>query len=327
MEPFDPLDPLPDLESLRLEPSPRPAPLGLGLFRHAFVPGIVAVSVASWLYQPKLDPLHVSAHNRAGALTVLLLSIVWIWSAEQMYPEKLEWNYNVLSQGMTGWSRLGRDLIYFLVITQVSTKFIDVVETRLKPAMAKFGFGLDVSGGLWPSRAPFVVRILLAFLLVELCSYWLHRACHRFGFLWRFHSTHHVITELTALKAFRTHPVENVFFYVVRTVPLMLLGAGADEVVALTSFRGVLSVLAHSNIQVSEGVLGYVINFPSYHSVHHSSDALESKSNFGCHTVLWDRLFGTFRSAPQGTLEVGVKPVGTRSLWRELVWPFYRSVS
>jgi len=62
------------------------------------------------------------------------------------------------------------------------------------------------------------------------------------------------------------------------------------------------------------------------HAVHHSADAVEGRANFGCHTVFWDRVFGTFRPQASPELVVGVEPVGRRSLWQELIWPFYRRV-
>jgi sterol desaturase/sphingolipid hydroxylase (fatty acid hydroxylase superfamily) len=125
----------------------------------------------------------------------------------------------------------------------------------------------------------------------------------------------------------RTHPVDNALFYLGRVAPLVLLGAGADEVLAAIYLGGALGILSHANLEVSDWGLGLFFNLPRAHSVHHSADAVEANSNFGCHTVLWDRLFGTFRPAPQPGLVLGVKPVGPRSLWQQLAWPFYRWVS
>jgi sterol desaturase/sphingolipid hydroxylase (fatty acid hydroxylase superfamily) len=169
------------------------------------------------------------------------------------------------------------------------------------------------------------VRVLLVFLITELASYLIHRAAHRVPLLWRFHSTHHVTEEMSGLKSLRLHPVDNVVFYVVRNVPLLLLGVGAEEILTVTYVACTLSILSHANVNVADGRLGWVINLPQYHRVHHSSDIEESNSNFGCHTVLWDRVFGTFRRAPKGTLTLGMVPLGRRTLWQELVWPFYRS--
>ncbi len=274
-----------------------PQRAGHAIFRHAFVPGILAILAVSWSYREQ-------SARVLGAWSIpldftsmaLLVSILCIWFAEQAYPEKAEWNYQLLSDG-----------------------------AYVKSTIA--ALGLDLAPALWPSASPFWARVALAFLVVEFFSYWLHRACHHFQFLWQFHSTHHVVTELNGLKALRTHPIENVFFYIVRSAPLMLVGAGLDEVLAVAYFGSVLSVLAHANINVSEGYLGLLVNFPRYHAIHHSSNVVENKNNFGCHTILWDRIFGTFRRSFQQAPEIGVHGMGPRSLWQELAWPFYRSIT
>lgn len=40
--------------------------------------------------------------------------------------------------------------------------------------------------------------------------------------------------------------------------------------------------------------------------------------NFGCHTVLWDRVFRTFDDGAQAPGALGVKTDAPRSVWREL---------
>ncbi len=315
--------------AVRVPGTPLQRRRGHALFRHLFVPAVLALSVASWIFHDAGAQLLAASSVRIDFTSVLLLvSLAVIWTAEQVYPQNPEWNYHLLAdgaRGWRGWGNLGRDLLYLVVLTQVTALLIRLASSQLEPVMTTWGFGFGSGGPLWPGSAPFAVRVLLAFLVVEFFSYWMHRAAHRWAFLWRFHSTHHVVTELTALKALRTHPLDNLFFYAARNVPLLLLGAGAEELIAAVFFGATLSLLAHANVDVSERHLGLVVTFPRYHAVHHSSALAESHSNFGCHTILWDRVFGTFRSVPQGILVLGVHPVGKRSLWQELVWPLYRA--
>ena len=307
--------------------APRGPLPGHRLFRWAFVPALLTASVVSWLFHAELDRWLTLKHAGLDSTTVvLLISLLAVWIAEQLYPAHPEWNYNVLTEGARGAARLGRDLVYLFVLAQVTAVLIKLTSDALTPALRAHGFGLGAAS-LWPTRAPFVVRALLVFLITELGSYWVHRAAHRFEPLWRFHSVHHVAEELSGLKSLRLHPVDNVFFYLVRTVPLHLLGAGEDEVLTITYFACTLSILSHANVSVADGGLGLLVNLPQYHQIHHSSDLEESNSNFGCHTVLWDRVFGTLRIAPKGPLVLGVVPLGPRTLWQELAWPFYRRVS
>jgi sterol desaturase/sphingolipid hydroxylase (fatty acid hydroxylase superfamily) len=210
-------------------------------------------------------------------------------------------------------------------VTQISAALLAWVDPSVRAAVHSVGAGGVLI--LWPSGAPFFIRVALAFLLVELLSYWIHRAAHRFRLLWQFHSTHHVITELNAFKSVRTHPLDNLVFHLVRVTPLLLLGAGPNELAAAIYFGALFGILAHANLQLREGPLGWFLNYPRWHAVHHSSDLAEGQSNFGCHTVLWDRVFGTFRAPSESPAPVGVHPVGPRSLWQELAWPLYRSVT
>lgn len=308
----------------------RPEPRwGHGVFRHLFVPAVLALSAASWVFHGEGERrLRAAAFRIDFTSAVLFLSIVLLWCAEAAYPAHPDWNYQLMAPGERGWSgwrRLGRDLVYLFFVTQVTGLLIFLTSSWVQGSLKPWGFGLGMPQSFWPSTLPFAVRVLLAFLLMELASYWLHRAAHHVGLLWRFHSTHHAVTELSALKALRTHPLDNVLFYVARYVPLLLLGAGAEEVAAAVYFGVILSLLAHSNIDVAEGVLGLVVNYPRYHAVHHTADLASSRSNYGCHTILWDRLFGTFRPPAREARVLGFHPVGRRTLWQELIAPLYRA--
>lgn len=295
-----------------------PAPL---VFARGFVPACLTFAALGWWQRGAVEAA-IFGLLRTGPVTVLLLGWLALVSlAERLYPANPAWNYRLRTTGAAGWSRLGRDLFYLVYVTFGTAALVGFAAARLPQLVPHAALAL------WPSAAPLAVRIALAFLLVELFSYALHRAAHHVPLLWQFHSTHHVITELGGLKAIRTHPVENVLFHLVRTVPLVLVGAGAEELVAATYLGSFLGVLAHANLELAPGWLGLVVNFPAYHAVHHSAALDESRSNYGCHTVLWDRVFGTFRASPAAPLVVGVHPVGTRSLWQELVWPFYRPVT
>jgi len=286
---------------------------------------LVTMACIPWLHHQESGRRFGSDWDKmAPASAMLFFSLLVVWLVEQLYPARPEWTVRPFSSGMRGLGQLGRDLVYLIIGTRLTAFLIGRVEPYVNPAIDGLKLGLV---SLWPTGAPFPAKVALAFLAIEFSSYWVHRAAHRFKPLWQFHSTHHVINELNGLKALRTHPVDNLVFYFGRTVPLICLGAGLDEVVAALYFGGVLGVLAHANVSVSERHLGLVLNLPRAHSVHHSTDLVESHSNFGCHTVVWDRLFGTFKSEPREPTEVGVRPVRPRTLWQELAWPFYRPVN
>jgi len=259
------------------------------LFRHLFLPALLTAAIAAWWFQ-------------VASWKVFVGTLLIIFIAEQIFPARREWNYG---SGVQAVQRFSRDFFYVMVITQLSALIIWFVSRKLE--------ALVPSQGVWPKT---VFSVPLAFLVMELCNYAFHRAAHRVPILWRFHATHHVITELTGVKSLRTHPIDNVFFHVVRTVPLMLLGAPAEDIVSATYFGAVLGILSHANLDLAPGALGWFINFPRFHAVHH---AIAVKfANFGCHTVVWDRVFRTFDDGSNQPAQLGVATRSQRSVWREL---------
>lgn len=300
---------------------------GHTLFRHLFFPSMIALAVISWAFQVEgTQALKAARWPIDFATAVLFVSIFAIWCAEQAFPLHREWNYRLtakpLLRAALGWRRLARDLCYLFLVTLAGSFVITWVAQHVEAAFETHGFGFGLTH-LWPERAPFPAKVLLAFMVVEFFSYWFHRLAHRVKVFWHFHQTHHVVTELTSLKALRTHPIDNVFFYIARTVPLLLVGAGSAEVIAAVFFGATLSLLSHANVDVAEKPFGLFLNYPSYHAVHHSVQLAQSNTNFGCHTVIFDRLFGTFAEVPVTTEPpvLGVYPLRPRSLWQELVMP------
>jgi sterol desaturase/sphingolipid hydroxylase (fatty acid hydroxylase superfamily) len=299
---------------------------GHRLFGYLFAPAFLLLSLLPWWHSAGQGPLTASALAARTSLTIVA-AMFFTWLAEQLYPRERRWNVRLLSDGLDGWERLGRDLLYLVGGTQLTALLLGAVDPYVHAAVQRVALGLGGALPLWPSHAPFALRVGLAFFGVELLSYGIHRAAHRSRLLWQVHSTHHVITELNAFKAVRTHPLDNLVFHVGRLAPLMLLGAGAAELSAAVYFGALLGILAHANLALREGPLGLVVNFPRWHAVHHAAEVAQSNSNFGCHTVLFDRLFGTFREPGEVPAPLGVAPVGPRTLWQELVWPLYRWVS
>jgi hypothetical protein len=62
-----------------------------------------------------------------------------------------------------------------------------------------------------------------------------------------------------------------------------------------------VSFLSHANIRQPGSVwraIGLVVSTPDFHRTHHSVDRDDCNSNFGLMLSCWDRLFGTYRSAP-----------------------------
>lgn len=86
------------------------------------------------------------------------------------------------------------------------------------------------------------------------------------------------------------------------------------------------------DVRLSDAVdkaLGAVFVTPNIHRLHHSASQPQTDSNFGAGLIIWDRLFGTFRSPLSEQVErVGLgdsHDPGAQNLWHQLCLPFTRN--
>ncbi|SHO59166.1 sterol desaturase family protein [Vibrio quintilis] len=77
-------------------------------------------------------------------------------------------------------------------------------------------------------------------------------------------------------------------------VPLYLLGADTAALNIYVTFAALQAVLIHCNTSIPFGPLKYLFVTPQFHHWHHSSEKPAIDTNYGAHTVIFDRLFGTY---------------------------------
>lgn len=130
-----------------------------------------------------------------------------------------------------------------------------------------------------------------AALAADFLFYWFHRFQHRF--LWRFHSVHHSIENLSATNSYH-HWSEPFWNVALVATPLAFLDVRTVEQAAFLSFiLRAYPYYIHSPIKVHVGPLSAVLVDNRFHRVHHSRDSRHFDKNFGALTTIWDRLFGT----------------------------------
>jgi len=152
------------------------------------------------------------------------------------------------------------------------------------------------------------LAVVIAVVLVDLLTYFLHRASHRLPGLWGLHRPHHTDTDMDMSTALRTHPVEVMINNVFTAGMIVAIGAGVQAAaVAGVAYLG-FGLMIHAGLQFPdrvERVVGSVFHTPSLHRMHHSPERQETDTNFGTVFVLWDRLFGTY-SAPNAERGCGL---------------------
>jgi sterol desaturase/sphingolipid hydroxylase (fatty acid hydroxylase superfamily) len=131
-------------------------------------------------------------------------------------------------------------------------------------------------------------------ILADFFYYWMHRAQHTFGWMWRFHKVHHSINEMSTTNSYH-HVAEDLFQYAAVTLPLaFLLGVASGPVPSLLIvLSSAQSYFIHSSANFNIGPLRYLLTDNRLHRIHHSREGRHMNRNFATRTPLWDVLFGT----------------------------------
>ena len=177
------------------------------------------------------------------------------------------------------------------------------------------------------SQLPGWVQLVGFAVAIDFARYWIHRAQHTLPLLWRFHTMHHAPTHMTPVRAWWTHPVDDVILYSLEVVLMVALGLDPWVVLVYVSLDNTFQLLNHANVRWDIGVFGKVFQHPRYHLLHHRRTD-ERAVNFGEMFTLWDRFFGTFevRSVDEmRDLKIGILPARPRSLFHQLTAPFWRA--
>lgn len=196
------------------------------------------------------------------------------------------------------------------------TLFLTFIVLMLDPLLADYALNVL-------STQPFFVQALIYIVLGDFIAYWIHRAEHRFAFMWAFHRTHHSQSELTFATAARFHPIEMVYHTLLAYIPLRLLGVPAMTWLPLFLALQLFTALQHTQVPWRLGPLYRVFATPSFHAFHHSADARHFDHHFANIFSLWDHLFGT--ALPRGSsrpTHFGLHGCRNQSLVKILAAPF-----
>jgi sterol desaturase/sphingolipid hydroxylase (fatty acid hydroxylase superfamily) len=144
------------------------------------------------------------------------------------------------------------------------------------------------------SRQPAPLLLIETLLVSDLCSYWAHRAQHRFPVLWRVHAIHHSPKVVRWSTVGRVHPLNELLNYAAGLLPCLAVGLPVSAVLSIIPVMMWWAVLAHSNIRTDYGPLRHVFVSPVFHRFHHTHSHDGGNKNFANVFSLWDRLFGSF---------------------------------
>ena len=182
---------------------------------------------------------------------------------------------------------------------------------------------------VWMTAGAVGLGVLIVDLVIlDLWTYWLHRAYHRWPVLWRLHEVHHRDEFLDTTSAFRFHIGEVVLSAFLRLALIALMGLPLATVLIYETLLLCVAVFHHSNIRLParlEAFLSRIVVTPSIHWVHHHAIRQDTDSNYASIFSVWDRLFGS-RSATVRTpdMKIGAEGVEDMGLLPLLLSPFRR---
>ncbi len=135
---------------------------------------------------------------------------------------------------------------------------------------------------------------VFAFVLYDLCYYWLHRLGHERNVLWAAHSVHHQSEDYnlsTALRQTSTGFLLSWIFY----LPMAVLGVPLLVFVTVAALNLLYQFWVHTKHIPKLGWYEWIFVTPSNHRAHHAQNAIYMDRNYGGVFILWDRLFGSFQ--------------------------------
>lgn len=166
--------------------------------------------------------------------------------------------------------------------------------------------------------SPSWIKVVLCCISIDFTSYWIHRAMHRYPWLWVTHRWHHSVEQLYWFSGFRASFFHFLLFSVPQILlPIFILRMTLQEAAITMAVTNFFQFWKHANIRVRLGLLEWLWVTPHYHAIHHHRGEGQH-SNFGFMLTLWDRLFGTRLPLKQMTrpFPMGMAGPDQKPVWR-----------
>ena len=182
-------------------------------------------------------------------------------------------------------------------------------------------------------------------LIFDISLYLTHYLQHKIPFLWEFHKVHHSALVLHPFTNYREHFVDNLTYGPITSILTAVQGAffltllgykpaiptilGVGIATFLINFVGYNLRHSHIWFAFKPYWLGYIVNSPAHHQIHHSKETQHLDKNFGSVFALWDWAFGTLHlPRERETFRIGLtdnSEYDYSTVWRILWVPFAKA--
>jgi sterol desaturase/sphingolipid hydroxylase (fatty acid hydroxylase superfamily) len=281
------------------------------------IAGILLGTIALLLGGPEaealtVEPRAVSAGLDYFLLSLLVLALLFIpmerlWPLRQQRIFRAHWQTDLAHFFA---NHVGVQILAFFSMVPVQLFFAWAVGGPVQRTI--------IAQPLW-------LQFVEILFVVDLASYWAHRAFHRVPLLWRFHSIHHSVEHMDWLAGSRLHVVDVVVTRLIGFLPVFLLGFSPGAVYGYLVFVSFHAVYIHANVRHRWPGLRLFVTTPEFHHWHHAYEAEAIDKNFAVLLSCVDTLFGTAYRPDRWPERYGVvDDVPPPTYMGQLTFPFRR---
>jgi sterol desaturase/sphingolipid hydroxylase (fatty acid hydroxylase superfamily) len=192
---------------------------------------------------------------------------------------------------------LGRDIFANIVNLYITGAVVAFLLLPLLQFIPEHFLGRKYLAGSPDVLGPIWVQIPVLLVSVSLFRYWMHRWQHSNEFLWKLHSYHHRVTDLTATNGEVSNPVDFALRNVIVFLMLGIVGFNTFAILIAFTVANTTAVFSHCGGDVKGGFLNYLFVTPEVHRWHHAVDVPQGygySCNYGVEFSFWDVIFGTY---------------------------------
>jgi len=201
----------------------------------------------------------------------------------------------ILVEALYGYFVKNQTLYHMDTIASLSSGITNVVKDSLKLILVILPYYWLVDKVAVFEVEQTWLLVLVAFVIKDFASYWVHRLSHSVNLFWNKHAIHHSSEEFNLPCALRQSVSNLVGIWSILLLPAAVLGVPGNVIAIIAPIHLFLQFWYHTQHIPKLGFLEYLIVTPSQHRVHHAINPEYLDKNLGAIFPWWDRMFGTFQ--------------------------------
>lgn len=246
-------------------------------------------------------------------ILAFLGSVVIFTTLEKLFPKYKE---QIILR-----DQWGLDLFYFTL----NHLMISAIILFGNYHVSHFDWAVSPAFQSFVGSLPLLLQVAMIILVADFLLYWEHRMYHEVPKLWPIHAVHHSIENLDWLAGSRGHVIQVFSERAMVMIPLYILGIDKTVLDIYVTFAALQAIVIHCNISFSFGWFRYIFVTPQFHHWHHGSEDPAIDTNYSAHTVVFDRLFGTYHLPKEHwPAEYGTTKPLPRSYIGQTLYPFFQ---